>query len=80
MPIDTIVAPVGKNEPALEFQTVIIFGGNGGAKINKFFDCIKSIVIRESIRRTSLLVESMYLFCPHLVILEAYGNAFRQFL
>ena len=41
---ETIVVPVGKSNPAFDHQTDI-FGGNGGAKINKFLDCIKTIVI-----------------------------------
>ena len=43
--IETIVVPVGKTVPAFHLQTDIIFGFNGGAKVNKFFDCIKSVVI-----------------------------------
>ena len=42
MPIETIIAPVGKSDPSFDLQTDIIFGGNGGAKINKFIDCVKS--------------------------------------
>ena len=45
MPIETIIAPVGKSDPSFDLQTDIIFGGNGGAKINKFLDRVKSIVI-----------------------------------
>ena len=41
----TIVAPVGKSDPALDIQTEIIFCGKGGAKINKFLDYIESKVI-----------------------------------
>ena len=44
-PLETIIAPVGKSDPSFDLQADIIFGGNGGAKINKFLDCIKSIVI-----------------------------------
>ena len=35
LPIETIVAPVGKSESELDLQTDIIFDGNGGVKINK---------------------------------------------
>ena len=45
LPIETIVAPVGKNEPALDLQTDISFGDNGEA-----FDYIKSIVIGRNLR------------------------------
>ena len=45
MPIETIIAPVGKSNPSFDLQTDIVFGGNGGAKINKFLDCLKNIVI-----------------------------------
>ena len=38
MPIETIIAPVGKSDPSFDLQADIIFGGNGGAKINKFLD------------------------------------------
>ena len=31
--IETIVAPVGKSDPAFDLETDIIFGGNGGANI-----------------------------------------------
>ena len=44
MPIETIVAPLGKSDPALDLQADIIFGGIGGAKINRFLDYIESIV------------------------------------
>ena len=45
MPIETIITPVGKSDPSFDLQGDIIFGVNGGAKINKFLDCVKSIVI-----------------------------------
>ena len=45
LPIETIVAPVGKSDPALDLQTDIIVGDNVGAKINKFLDQIESTVI-----------------------------------
>ena len=45
MPIETIIAPVGKSDPSFDLQADIIFGGNGGAKINTFLDCVKSIAI-----------------------------------
>ena len=48
--IETIVAPVGKSDPVFDLQTNIIFGGNVGAKINKYLDCIKSIVIGRNLR------------------------------
>ena len=32
----TIVAPIGKSDPAFDLQSDIIFGGIGGAKMNKF--------------------------------------------
>ena len=38
LPIETIVAPVGKTDPTLDFQTDIIVGDKGGAKINYFLD------------------------------------------
>ena len=50
LPIETIVAPVGKSDSTFDLQTDIISGGNGGAKINKFLDCIKSIVIGRNMR------------------------------
>ena len=34
LPIAIIVAAVDKSDPAFDLQTDIIFGGNGGAKIN----------------------------------------------
>ena len=40
LPIETTVVLVGKNDPALN----IIFGGNGGVKINKSLDYIENIV------------------------------------
>ena len=43
--IETIISPVGKSDPSFDLQAEIIFGGNGGAMINKFLDCVKSIVI-----------------------------------
>ena len=43
--IETIVAPVGKSASGFDLWTEVIFGGNGRAKIYKFLDCIKSIVI-----------------------------------
>ena len=45
LPIETIVTPVDKSDPAFDLQTDIIFGGKGGPNINKFLNCIKSIVI-----------------------------------
>ena len=52
LPIETIVALVGQRfDPAND----TIFGGNGGAKINKFLDSIKNIVIY-----TSLIVDKIY--------------------
>ena len=45
LPIETIVAPVDKSVPTFDLQTDIIFGVNGGAKVNKFIYYIKSIVI-----------------------------------
>ena len=70
MLIESIIAPVGKSNPSFDLQTDIIFGGNGGAKINKILDCVKSIVIgrciRESIHRTTLLVENIYFVLPSL--------------
>ena len=45
MPIESIVAPVDKSDHMFDLQTDIIFGGEGGAKVNKFLDCVKSIVI-----------------------------------
>ena len=45
LPIEAIVAPLGKKDPAFDLQTDIIFGGNGGAKVIKFLDSTKSIVI-----------------------------------
>ena len=50
MAIETIVETVGKTDPAFDLQSDIIFGGNGRAKINKFLDCIKSIVIGRNLR------------------------------
>ena len=51
MPIEVIVALVGKSDSAFDLQTDNIFG----AKINKFFDCIKSIVIGRNLRINSRL-------------------------
>ena len=50
LPIESIVAPVGKGDPALDLQTDIIFNGNGRAKINKFLNYSKSIVIGRKLR------------------------------
>ena len=55
LPIETIVTPVGKSDPAFDLQADIIFGGNGGAMINTFLDFIKSIVIRESIKNQHII-------------------------
>ena len=38
------------NDSAFDLQTDIIVGGNDGAKINKFLDCIKNIVIGRNLR------------------------------
>ena len=38
LPIETIIARVGKSDPSFDLQADIIFGGNCGAKINKFLD------------------------------------------
>ena len=38
MPIKTIIAAVGKSDPAFDLQTDISFGGNGRANINKFLN------------------------------------------
>ena len=43
--IETIVVLVGKSGPAFDLQTLIVSGGNGGAKIYKFLGYIKSIII-----------------------------------
>ena len=67
LPIETIIAPVGKSDPSFDLQADIIFGGNGGVKINKFLDCVKSIVIDRNPRiNTSLLVENIYFVLPSL--------------
>ena len=50
MPIETIVAPVGKSDPVFLLQITIIFSGNGRAKINEFLDCIKIIVIDRNLK------------------------------
>ena len=41
LPIETMIAPVGKSGSTFDLQTDIIFGGNGGAKVNKFLDFLK---------------------------------------
>ena len=38
LPIETIVAPVVKRDSTFDPQIDIVFGGNSGAKINKFLD------------------------------------------
>ena len=38
LPIEAIIAPVDKSDPSFDLQADIIFGGNGGAKINKFLE------------------------------------------
>ena len=35
LPFEAMVAPVDKSGPTFDLKTDIIFGGNGGAKINK---------------------------------------------
>ena len=52
MPIEAIIAPVGKSNPAFDLQTNVIFGE---AKVDKFLDCVKS---------TSLLVDNVYFVLP----------------
>ena len=42
LPIETIIATVDKSDLKFHLQTDVIFGGNGGAKVNKFLDCVKS--------------------------------------
>ena len=46
MPIEIIVASVGKSDPAFDIQTDIIFGGNGGASTDdtKFVDLVMQSV------------------------------------
>ena len=51
---ETIVAAISKSDPAFDLHTDIIFGGNGGTKINKFLDCVKSIVIGRNPRINTL--------------------------
>ena len=41
LPIETIVAPVGKSNPTFDFQTEIIFGGNGRVKIKNSLNLSK---------------------------------------
>ena len=70
MPIETIIAPVGKSDPSFDLQTDIIFGGNGGAKMNKFLDCVKNIVIgrnprinmRQNKKKNFIILELFKLF------------------
>ena len=50
LPIKTLVVPIGKSDPALGLRTDIIFGGNVGAKINKFLDYIKTMVTCRNLR------------------------------
>ena len=38
LPIEIIVALIGKSHPTFDLQTDIIFVGNIGAKVNKFLD------------------------------------------
>ena len=48
--IETIVASVCKSDHSFDLQTDIIFGGNGGVKINKFLDYIESIGTDRNLR------------------------------
>ena len=57
-PIETLVAPVVKSDPMIDLQIDIIFGGNGGVKVNKFLDCIKSIAIGRNLRIKTLHVST----------------------
>ena len=50
LPIENIVARVGKSDLEFDLQTDIILGGNDGAKVNKCLDCIKSTVIGRNMR------------------------------
>ena len=50
LPIETVVAPVGKSDSTFDLQTDIFFGGNGGAKINKFLKSIERIPARLTCR------------------------------
>ena len=47
-------SPAGQSNPELDFQSGIIFGGNGGAKINKFLDYIEGIVIDGNLSSNTL--------------------------
>ena len=42
LPIEIIVAPLDKSDPAVDLQTAIYFGCNSEAEINSFFDYIGS--------------------------------------
>ena len=57
LPIETIVALAGKSNPTFDLQTDIFFGGNGGAKLKKFLDCLKSIVIGRN-----LIIDTPHVF------------------
>ena len=50
LPMKAIVVPVGKSNSVLDLQTVIIFGNNGGVKINKYLDHIESLVIGRNLK------------------------------
>ena len=51
--MQNIEPPVGKSATAFDLQTDIIFGGNGGAKINKFLDCISSRHTHTKLKHTT---------------------------
>ena len=55
-----IVSPVGKSDPPLDLQTAIIFGDNGGIKINKFLDCLENLVIGRYLTSNTSLYHKLY--------------------
>ena len=70
LPIEIIIAPVGNSDPTFDLLTATIFDCNGGAKINKFLDSIKSIVIGRNLRINTpqdYLSITYTLLCPHLL-------------
>ena len=82
---EIIIASVGRSDPALSIPTDIIFGSNGGAKINRFPDYIENIVIGRNLRSNTkhLLVDSIYFVFPSfstipILVKPANGGFFKN--
>ena len=61
-----------KSDLTFNLQTDIIFGGNDGAKVNKFLDCLISIVI------ASLHADNIYFVLPSFTARPIRWSACKQ--